>query len=104
MIIDQEVSKLGAAAVTDQESEEDLYLKMKSLEKQLEILEIQEDAIKEELRNFQSEEIRMKEAVSITTLIILYKPSPLIVGWLPLAHRLSMNLLILTLLSSFEYS
>jgi 26S proteasome regulatory subunit T3 len=63
MILDQEVGKLGAAAATDLESEEDLYLKMKNLEKQLEILEIQEDAIKEELRNFQSEEIRMKEAL-----------------------------------------
>ena len=64
MIVDQEASKLNSAAAAENESEEDLYLKMKNLERQLEMLEIEEDVIKEELRLFQSAEVRMQEAVS----------------------------------------
>ena len=47
-----------------QEGEEpDLYLKMKELENKLEILDIQEEYIKDELRQLQSELVRSKEEV-----------------------------------------
>ncbi|MES1907766.1 MAG: 26s proteasome regulatory subunit 6B [Cercozoa sp. M6MM] len=45
------------------EKEEDLFLKMKSLEKQLEFLTIQENYIKDELKNLQREMIQAKEDV-----------------------------------------
>jgi hypothetical protein len=44
--------------------EEDLYLKMKELERELDFLTMQEEAIKEEQRHLKSEYIRSKEEVS----------------------------------------
>ena len=46
------------------EEDVDLYLKMKELENKLEILDIQEEYIKDELRQLQSELVRSKEEVS----------------------------------------
>lgn len=46
------------------QTEEDLYMKMKELESQLEILQIQEDYLRDEQRHLQSEYIRSKEEVS----------------------------------------
>ena len=51
-----------------QEEEQDLYLKMKELENKLEILDIQEEYIKDELRQLQSELVRSKEEVSKFTI------------------------------------
>ena len=51
-------------AKMEPEAEEDLYLKMKELEKDLEILTIQEEYIKDEQRHLKSEYIRAKEEVS----------------------------------------
>ena len=47
-----------------EEEEEDLYLKMKELQSKLEMIEIQEDYIKNELNHLKSEEARSKEEVS----------------------------------------
>jgi len=44
--------------------EEDLYMKMKDLESQLEILQIHEDYLKDEQRHLKSEYVRSKEEVS----------------------------------------
>lgn len=44
--------------------EEDLYMRMKQLESELEILQIQEDYLRDEQRHLQSEYIRSKEEVS----------------------------------------
>ena len=46
------------------EEDVDLYLKMKELEGKMEILDIQEEYIKDELRQLQSELVRSKEEVS----------------------------------------
>ena len=51
-----------------QEEDQDLYLKMKELENRLEILDIQEEYIKDELRHLQSELIRSKDEVSFLKL------------------------------------
>ena len=51
-----------------QEEDQDLYLKMKELENRLEILDIQEEYIKDELRHLQSELVRSKEEVSFLKL------------------------------------
>ena len=51
-----------------QEEDQDLYLKMKELENKLEILDIQEEYIKDELRHLQSELVRSKEEVSFLKL------------------------------------
>ena len=51
------------------QAEEDLYMKMKELESELEILQIQEDYLKDEQRHLQSEYIRSKEEVSFFTYI-----------------------------------
>ena len=47
-----------------EEEEEDLYLKMKELQNKLEMLDIQEEYIKNELNHLKSEEARSKEEVS----------------------------------------
>ena len=52
------------APVQAEEEEEDLYLKMKELQSRLEMMEIQEDYIKNELNHLKSEEARSKEEVS----------------------------------------
>ena len=51
-----------------QEEDQDLYLKMKELENKLEILDIQEEYIKDELRHLQSELVRSKDEVSFLKL------------------------------------
>ena len=51
-----------------QEEDQDLYLKMKELENKLEILDIQEEYIKDELRHLQSELIRSKDEVGFLKL------------------------------------
>jgi len=48
----------------EEEKDEDLYLKLKELENQLEILNIQEEYIRDEQRHLKSEYIRSKEEVS----------------------------------------
>jgi 26S proteasome regulatory subunit T3 len=58
------------ASKVEAEVEEDLYLKMKELEKDLEILTIQEEYIKDEQRHLKSEYIRAKEEVN-THFIVL---------------------------------
>ena len=55
---------LKSAAAVPQEEEEDLYLKMKELQNKLEMIEIQEDYIKNELNHLKSEEARSKDEVS----------------------------------------
>ena len=45
--------------------ENDLYMKMKTLESQLEMLQIQEDYLKDEQRHLKSEYVRSKEEVSL---------------------------------------
>ena len=42
---------------------DDLYMKMKELESELEILDIQEDYLKDEQRHLKSEYIRSKEEI-----------------------------------------
>ena len=49
--------------VVEAEEEEDLYLKMKELQNKLEMIEIQEEYIKNELNHLKSEEARSKEEV-----------------------------------------
>ena len=62
-----EVDSVANKPVTNvEEEEEDLYLKMKELQNKLELIEIQEDYIKNELNHLKSEEARSKEEVSIT--------------------------------------
>jgi 26S proteasome regulatory subunit T3 len=52
------------ATAPSKEPEEDLYLKMKQLEKELELLSMQEDYLRDEQRHLKSEYIRSKEEVS----------------------------------------
>ena len=54
----------SVTALAAQETEEDLYLKMKELQNKLEMIEIQEDYIKTELNHLKAEEVRSKEEVS----------------------------------------
>jgi len=54
-------SSSGAIALGEDESTVDYYAKLKSLEKQAEFLDIQEDYLKDEMRNLQRELIRAKE-------------------------------------------
>ena len=56
----------GKGSGLKQEEDVDLYLKMKELENKLEILDIQEEYIKDELRQLQSELVRSKEEVSFS--------------------------------------
>ena len=62
-------STLNKRAVKEEEKEEDLYLKLKELENQLEILNIQEEYIRDEQRHLKSEYIRSKEEVCINLVI-----------------------------------
>jgi len=59
------LSKMETNSVmkNQEQQDEDLYLKMKTLEKELEILSIQEDYIKDEQRHLKSEYIRAKEEI-----------------------------------------
>lgn len=65
MEVDTQSQKtLAKKAANTNEAEEDLYLKLKELENQLEILNIQEEYIRDEQRHLKSEYIRSKEEVS----------------------------------------
>lgn len=62
---DVEMSLGGSVSPSKQNTvEEDLYMKMKDLESQLEILQIHEDYLKDEQRHLKSEYVRSKEEVS----------------------------------------
>ena len=54
----------AGAKVEKKTVEEDLYMKMKELESQMEILQIHEDYLKDEQRHLKSEYVRSKEEVS----------------------------------------
>ena len=54
------VEKKGEAA----ETEQDLYIRMKELESELAMLQIQENYLKDEQRHLKSEYVRSKEEVS----------------------------------------
>ena len=54
--------------------EEDLYLEMKRLEREFEFVEIQEDYLKDELKNLKREYIRAKEEVK------RIQSTPLVIG------------------------
>ena len=56
MIIGEEKAEMSSA-------EEDLFLKMKEMEEELEFLRIQEECIKDEQKNLKREYIRAKEEV-----------------------------------------
>ena len=49
----------------DKKADIDLYIKMKDLEKELEILNIQEEYIKDEQRHLKSEYVRSKEEIKL---------------------------------------
>ena len=51
------------AAAAKSNVEEDLYMKMKELESQMEILQIHEDYLKDEQRHLKSEYVRSKEEI-----------------------------------------
>ena len=52
-----------AAAAPAEGHDEDLYGRLKSLQRALEFIEIQEDCVKDELRNLRREELHVKEEV-----------------------------------------
>ncbi|KAJ1294427.1 hypothetical protein BS78_01G145600 [Paspalum vaginatum] len=52
-----------SAAAPAEGHEDDLYCRYKSLQRHLEFIEIQEDCVKDELRNLRREELRAKEEV-----------------------------------------
>lgn len=54
---------MNDSAQKSQKAELDLYMKMKELESELEILSIQEDYLKDEQRHLKSEYIRSKEEI-----------------------------------------
>jgi 26S proteasome regulatory subunit T3 len=53
----------AASASPAEGHEDDLYGRLKSLQRALEFVEIQEDCVKDELRNLRREEVRVKEEV-----------------------------------------
>ncbi|KAG2547257.1 26S proteasome regulatory subunit 6B homolog [Panicum virgatum] len=53
----------AAAAAPAEGHDEDLYGRLKSLQRALEFIEIQEDCVKDELRNLRREELHVKEEV-----------------------------------------
>jgi len=60
-----EVDSVARPALkNNDEEDEDLYLKMKELQSKLEMMEIQEQYIKNELNHLKSEEARSKDEVS----------------------------------------
>ena len=59
-----EVDSMAKKPAQAEEEEEDLYLKMKELQNKLEMIEIQEEYIKEEIKHLKSDEVRSKEEVS----------------------------------------
>lgn len=61
-VSDQEAIQL-VGRVTDEDSDKDLYTRLKTLQRQLEFFEIQEDYIKEEQRNLKRELLRAQEEV-----------------------------------------
>lgn len=64
--MDTEMKDTGAAASASNKAvkePEDLYMKMKELESELEILSIQESYLKDEQRHLKSEYMRSKEEV-----------------------------------------
>jgi 26S proteasome regulatory subunit T3 len=54
---------LGTARKHSNKDEKDLYMRMKELESELEILNIQEEYLKDEQRHLKSEYIRSKEEI-----------------------------------------
>jgi len=63
------VEKAPAAA----EGEQDLYTRMKELESELEMLQIQENYLKDEQRHLKSEYVRSKEEVSAHLLTLVHQ-------------------------------
>ncbi len=57
-------SVAGKVLKPNDDEDEDLYLKMKELQSKLEMMEIQEQYIKNELNHLKSEEARSKDEVS----------------------------------------
>ena len=57
-------SVAGRVLKPNDDEDEDLYLKMKELQSKLEMMEIQEQYIKNELNHLKSEEARSKDEVS----------------------------------------
>ncbi len=55
-------------------AEEDLYTRYKMLQKQLELLEIQEEYIKEETKNLKTQYVRAKEEIKVI------QSTPLVIG------------------------
>lgn len=53
----------GPASSHNVDTEEDLYIKFKKLQKQLEFLQVQEDYIKDELKNLRTEYLYAQEEV-----------------------------------------
>ena len=70
-----EVDSMAKKPAQAEEEEEDLYLKMKELQNKLEMIEIQEEYIKEEIKHLKSEEVRSKEEVSVSVPWSGFKPS-----------------------------
>ena len=54
---------LGTSRKQNNKDEKDLYMRMKELESELEILNIQEEYLKDEQRHLKSEYIRSKEEI-----------------------------------------
>jgi len=57
------IAAAAAAAAPAEGHDEDLYGRLKSLQRALEFIEIQEDCVKDELRNLRREELHVKEEV-----------------------------------------
>lgn len=64
--------EMSTGAAKAEPTEEDLYMRMKELESELEILQIQEDYLKDEQRHLKSEYVRSKEEVSPAFLTKFY--------------------------------
>lgn len=69
-----EVDSHDASCVDTKDSHEDLFNRMKSLQRQLEFLSIQEEYIKDEMKNLKRENVRAKEEVK------RIKSVPLVIG------------------------
>ena len=69
---DVEMLPIEVSLTHKTKEEEDLYMKMKKLESELEIIQIQEDYLKDEQRHLQSEYIRSKEEVSSQVVLFIY--------------------------------
>ena len=56
-------STIDPSSSTTADNEEDLYTRLKSLQRQLEFIEIQEEYVKDELKNLRREHLRAQEEV-----------------------------------------